>query len=187
MGLAQQQTAPPGPMQGVPAFGGMFQKKPEIAPIKESSELTETITSTLRRLRVIETRFENIHKKLQFVEQNMLEQQKKVHAEIKATSLDVLEIKRGMLELQNRVRTLAKEVQMRASKEDVEVLKRYLQFWEPIKFVTAEQVEKIVARVLKEGQPKVEVIPLKRVNHEVAAPVQEDNEESEPTLDDRAR
>lgn len=184
MGLAQQQTAPP--VQSVPAFGGMFQKKPEIAPIKESAELTETITSTLRRLRVIETRFENIHKKLQFVEQNMLEQQKKVHTEIKTTSLDVLEIKRGLLELQNRVRTLAKEVQMRASKEDVEVLKRYLQFWEPIKFVTAEQVEKIVARVLKEGRHTVEETPLKRMSNEKSMPTTPE-EDAEPTLDDRAR
>ncbi len=151
MGLAQKPDMNPSPQPQASGFGGIFTKKPETAPQAPiQNEVTESITNVIRRLRIIETRFENMHKKMQFVEQNMLEQQKKLHTEIKTTNLDVLEVKRGLLELQNRMRTLVKEVQLRASKEDVEVLKKYIQFWEPVKFVNAKQVEEMIQRALRE-------------------------------------
>jgi len=151
-------TQPPTPGAPTPAaaaekpspFGAMFTKKPE-APKSASSEMTESVSMVIRRLRVIESRFENVRKKLQFIEQNMLEANKKLQTEVKTTNLEVLELKSGMLELQSRIRMIVKEVQMRADKEDVDVLKKYLSYWEPIKFVTAEQVEQIVRRILEEG------------------------------------
>lgn len=133
-------------------FGAMFSKKAE--PVKQSAsqtELSESVSMVIRRLRVIESRFENVRKKLQFVEQNMLEANKKLQTEVKTTNMELLELKSGMLELQSRIRMIVKEVQLRADKEDVDVLKKYLSYWEPIKFVTAEQVEKIVRRILEEG------------------------------------
>ena len=153
MGLAQKPDASPVPQPGGSAFGNLFTKKQDVPtpPSAAQNDLSESITNVIRRLRIIETRFENMHKKMQFVEQNMLEQQKKLHTEIKTTTLDVLEVKRGLIELQNRMRTLVKEVQLRASREDVEVLKKYLQFWEPVKFVTAKQVESMIERALREA------------------------------------
>lgn len=106
------------------------------------------VSNAMRRLRMIENRYDNMRRKLQFLEQNMLEQHKKLNTELKTTNMDVVEIKRGFLELQNRMRMLIKEVQLRADKEDVEVIKKYLDFWEPVKFVTREQVEEILDRRL---------------------------------------
>ena len=151
MGLAQRPDPTAAQVPQPPSsLGAMFGKKEAPVPQAPTNELSESITNVIRRLRILETRFENMHKKMQFVEQNMLEQQKKLHTEIKTTTLDVLESKRGLLEIQNRMRMLVKEVQMRAAKEDVEVLKKYLQFWEPVKFVTAKQVEAMIERALRE-------------------------------------
>ena len=36
-----------------------------------------------------------------------------------------------------------------AKKDDVQVMKKYLELWEPIHFVTQEQVEKIVQDMLE--------------------------------------
>ena len=132
-------------------FGAMFTKKPEPAAATPANDLSESVSMVNRRLRVIESRFENVRKKLQFVEQNMLEANKKLQTEVKTTNMEILELKSGMLELQSRIRMIVKEVQLRADKEDVDVLKKYLSYWEPIKFVTAEQVEQIVRRILEEG------------------------------------
>lgn len=148
---AVPQANPPAPADVKPSLGGLFAKKPVAQKPEVPSELAESVSMVTRRLRVIESRFENVRKKLQFIEQNMLEQNKRLASEVKMTNMEILEMKSGMLELQERMRMIVKEVQLRADKEDVDVLKKYLSYWEPIKFVTQEQVEKIVKRILEEG------------------------------------
>ncbi|MFQ5620815.1 MAG: hypothetical protein ACE5FT_03155 [Candidatus Nanoarchaeia archaeon] len=172
MGLLKPETAPPKPDAGVPTpgappgaappagaggaagpaepgaspFGAFFSKKPVAAApaAGASKELAENVMNAARRLRMLESRNDNMRKKVQFIEQNMLENQKKLTTEIKANQMEMLEIKRGFIELQSRVRMLVKEIQLRAGKEDVDVLKKYLSFWEPIKFVTIDQIDQII-------------------------------------------
>ena len=165
--LDKQNTAPPSPGApgGTPGqgptipqsqaspLGGFFTKKSAPAPMPTGSnkELTDTVMNLARRLRMLESRNDNMRKKVQFIEQNMLENQKKLTMELKAQQLEMLEVKGGFLEMQSRVRMLVKEIQMRAAKEDVDVLKKYLSFWEPIKFVTVDQVDQIIDEKLRKS------------------------------------
>ena len=43
-----------------------------------------------------------------------------------------------------------KELELLAKKDDVEVIKKYLNYWEPMKFIQASQVEKVVKELLSE-------------------------------------
>jgi len=159
--MALAQTAPPKPNNPAPPkpadqtspFGGFFAKKSaKPAPKTQGppGELAETVSNVVRRLRIIESRYDNMRKKLQFIEQNMLEANRKLNQEIKANTLGMVEVKRGFMELQDRMRMVVKEVQLRAQKEDVDIIKKYLQYWEPIKFVTTDQVDEIIDQKLDE-------------------------------------
>ncbi|HLF55015.1 MAG TPA: hypothetical protein VI612_04815 [Candidatus Nanoarchaeia archaeon] len=133
---------PPAPAKRLPSL-------PEMAP---SSEQLNTI---MARVRVSEERYGELRKKLLLVEQNMLGNHKKAMSEIKSLQAEINEVKRTMLAVEDRIITVIKEIRLTARKEDVDVLKRYLELWDPVKFITSEQVEKIIDEKL--GRHKNEV------------------------------
>lgn len=107
---------------------------------RDDSELTLLAT----RLRVSEERYADLRRKLQLIEQNMLAHQKKSLMDAKHAQMDLLELKKTVRVMEDRIISAIKELQLTARKEDVDVLKRYVEMWDPLRFVSNEQVEKIV-------------------------------------------
>ena len=107
---------------------------------KESDELN----NLSRRLRVLEERYASIERKLQISEQNMLRNAKRADGEIKASNADITEIKQDIADIKDKITGLVRELQSAAKREELDVLKKYLSFWEPVNFVTQQQVERIV-------------------------------------------
>ncbi|HSU73090.1 MAG TPA: hypothetical protein VLJ21_04550, partial [Candidatus Binatia bacterium] len=107
-----------------------------------SAQNDMTVLNT--RLRVSEERYTDLRRKLQLIEQNMLAHQKKSQSDLKTLQGDILDMKHALREMQDRIITVIKELQLTAKKEDVDVTKRYIEMWDPVRFATTEQVEKIV-------------------------------------------
>jgi hypothetical protein len=142
-------TEAPTPAQ--PAKKGLFStKQPQAIP--DISGLTDQISALAARIRIGEERYGELRKKLLVVEQNMLSNHKKAMTEIKALQTDILDVKRTIQTVEDRIITVIKELRLTARKEDIDVMKRYLELWDPVKFVTHEQVEKIIDEKL--GKPE---------------------------------
>jgi hypothetical protein len=107
---------------------------------RDDSELTLLAT----RLRVSEERYADLRRKLQLIEQNMLAHQKKSLMDAKHGQTDLLELKKTVRVMEDRIILAIKELQLTARKEDVDVLKRYVEMWDPLRFVSNDQVERIV-------------------------------------------
>ncbi len=88
------------------------------------------------------------------MEENVLEHSKKLSSEIRLMNDDIGELKKAVSELNEKMHYLAAELQGFASKEDVQTLKKYLDYWEPLRFVTQDQVEKIVNEIIDEKKGK---------------------------------
>ena len=82
----------------------------------------------------------------------MLVHSKKANTDIKAIDSEMTEIKHSITEIEDRIITIIKELKLTAKKEDVGVMKRYVELWDPMRFVTRETVEKIVKEIL--GKPE---------------------------------
>lgn len=137
---------PPPPMPPPPAMGaqkgGLFGGKP---PAQEQpSASTEQLTILAGRLRVSEERMSEIRRKLLLIENNMLAANKKTQTDIKILQNDIMELKHTMHNIEDRIITVIKELRMMAPKEDLQVLKKYIELWDPMKFITREQVEKMM-------------------------------------------
>lgn len=111
---------------------------------------TVDITDLVRRLRMSEERQENIRKKMQMIEQNMLATQKKLATETKTLNLSLMETAAKIEDLAEKMSMLIKEIQLSAKKEDLDVVKKYLDYWSPVEFVTLGMVEKIIKEKLEE-------------------------------------
>jgi len=138
--------------KGSGLFGG---GKPHPSPEGASvSFLSQEISSLSTRLRVLEERNSNMRKKQELVEQSMLSGRKKVSEEVSLVRDEIDEIKRTLVEVENRIIMLIKELRLTAKKEDVDTMTKYIEMWEPVNFVTQNQVEKIIREILDEEKQK---------------------------------
>jgi hypothetical protein len=135
----------PPPKKGL--FGG---SKPAPAPSAELMGFNEQINGLAARIRVSEERFNEMRKKMLFIEQNMLNNHKKALGDLKTANSEIDELRHKLEEVEERVITVIKELRLTARKSDMDVMKRYIELWDPVKFVTADFAEKIAKEVVDE-------------------------------------
>lgn len=131
---------------GVPAKHGLFGDKKKLGPV---SSPPSKLNELGRGLRTLEGRYSDIQTKLQVIEQNMITSHKRLLTEIKVTNSDVREIKKEIQEVKDRILSLIQELQSFAKKEEVKVLQKYVHLWEPMNFVTRDEIEQIIAEKTK--------------------------------------
>jgi hypothetical protein len=141
------------PLPPPTAKKGFFGSKTAPGPSPEMTGLSEQLNGIAARLRVQEERFNEMRKKMLFIEQNMLANHKRALGELKSSNEEVDELRHKIAEIEDRVITVIKELRLTARKGDIDVLKRYIELWDPVKFVTAEHAEKIAREILEERAP----------------------------------
>ena len=145
--MAEQLGMPPPPPPKKEGIMGLKHKAP-VAP--DFSEVRGDINSLERRLRVLEEGVTNIRKSLQVAEHSMLTKNKTLLTEIRTLTSDMVEIKKEIFEIKEKVLLVIKDLEDTAKVNDVKVLEKYINLWNPVKFVTQEQVERIIDEKLKD-------------------------------------
>lgn len=97
-----------------------------------------------RRIKIMEEAINNLRRKILVNEQNDLNRQKKVLFDQKSALGEINEIKKDIENLKRVLREMINELKACAKKEEVEVLKKYINLWNPIKFATEETVERMI-------------------------------------------
>lgn len=113
------------------------------------SDLSSQVNNVARRLRLMEERYTSTRASVQVNEKNMLDGFKKTHSELRSFHDDIKGFKREINELKDTVKLIVSELKLLAKKEEVKVLERYINIWEPVNFVTQNEVERIVKRELE--------------------------------------
>ncbi len=124
-------------------------------PMQQNTFFQDNTTpESVRGIRTLEERYNGVVRRIQLLEQNMLNSNKKTLSEIKALNSEIADIKKQIEEVNGKIELIAKEFQTLAKKEEVDVLKKYLNLWEPVNFVTQTEVEKIVKNLIEEAGAK---------------------------------
>lgn len=133
--------------------GGLFAGKPKALPIdiqKQISSLTNMINDLGRRLRVLEEKFNNMDKKVKLNEENVLSNFKKVNTSLATFHDDINEFRQHIKIDDERTELIIKELKLSAKKEDLAVLQRYIELWDPVKFATHTEIEKVIEEKINE-------------------------------------
>ncbi|MFW5746217.1 MAG: hypothetical protein ACOCWQ_01560 [Nanoarchaeota archaeon] len=127
-----------------------FSSKQPDHPAGPSPQMTSQLSNIARRLKLIEEAVENMRKKEQLNEQNALSQFRKQNLQIKSFEEQIKDMKRAIESMKDNMQLIIEELKSTAKNQDVKVLQKYIDIWQPIQFVTAKQVERIVRDVLRE-------------------------------------
>ena len=148
---APQSTLPPPPKkhQGL-KFGHPQQQQQEMP---DTSSMNSDINALSRRLRLLEEGFTNLRRFFQVTEENMIAKNKHFSAEIKTISSDIIETRKELQETRDKLMLVIRELQTVARKEEVKVLEKYINLWNPIKFVTQNEVDQIISEILEKRNP----------------------------------
>ena len=122
---------------------GLFRKR----PVQEKQPDNEMI-EMVRRSRVLEGRYANLERRAQVLEENMIEHNRKLLASIRSLNQELVDSKKSIADLSEKMGYMAAELKDFARREEVQVMKKYLDYWQPMNFVTMNQVEKIVNEIV---------------------------------------
>jgi len=123
-------------------------KKPAGPP--PTAAPNEELATLARRLRLLEERYGRVENNLRNIEDHLNDLTRDFSRMLNKIKSTVDESNSRIDEMQDRMLVFIKELEMLSKKEDVDVIKKYIQYWDPVKFVQARQVEKIVKDVLHE-------------------------------------
>ena len=137
-------------MQPPKPHPGLFHKKGPKQP--DLSSFTEDIGNLGRRLRILEESITNIRGALQVTEQNMLGKNKMFATEIRTLTSDIGDIKTEISEIKERIVDMVNELKEAAKRDEVKVLEKYINFWNPVKFVTQNEVEALVKEIINKNK-----------------------------------
>jgi len=132
---------------------GLFHKKAPVQP--DMSVFTEDLGNLGRRLRILEESITNIRRALQVTEQNVLGKNKVFSTEIRTLTSDISDMKTVISEIKEKMLEMVTELKETAKRDEVKVLEKYIDFWNPVKFVTQNEVETLVKEIINKEKTKV--------------------------------
>jgi DNA gyrase/topoisomerase IV subunit A len=99
---------------------------------------------SLERLRLIESRYGMLRDRMIIVNQNMIEEYKKLNQEIRILDSEIKDMKKDVVIIKDALNAISREMRNFSKIEDFKVLEKYINFWNPLKFVTEEDVFRII-------------------------------------------
>ncbi|MGV8169060.1 MAG: hypothetical protein ACP5N3_03310 [Candidatus Nanoarchaeia archaeon] len=131
-----QSTAAPGAVPTPPAPTPAAARK-----TPETESLINSLAEVSSSLRILEDKYSSLRKKMQLTDQTILELQKKSFKEKKLLTEELTETKLKLQELLDDLMSIKGELKDTVKHNDLKVLDRYLDFWEPLQFVTRKEAE----------------------------------------------
>jgi hypothetical protein len=122
----------------------------------ENSEgnMQEMFFDVIGRVRALEGKYNLLRDRALMINQNMIDSIQRNNGEFVSLNDDVKQIKHDIFELKETIRHLVEELGNFSRKEDVKVLEKYINLWNPLKFVTEDDVRKIIKEEEKENKVK---------------------------------
>lgn len=138
----------PAPIPESEKKGFFGARKPE-SIAQAGVEVIAEIANLNRATKTLEDKYSNLRNKVQVMDQNMLSAAKKTSAETRALAGTLDEFRRELEDIKEKLRLIIRELKLTAKDEDVKILNNYVDAWQPMNFVTLNQVEKIVKDILE--------------------------------------
>ncbi len=98
------------------------------------------------RIRILEGKYNLTRERMLLINQNMIDHYKSINSDIKSINKEIKEIKEDLEDLKETIRSLLKESTLFARKDQLKVLEKYINMWNPLNFVTKEEVLELLEK-----------------------------------------
>jgi chromosome segregation ATPase len=126
---------------------------PELEALEK--KVSETVLDIAARVKLLEQKTDNLRGHLELIDSSLIEKHKSVISEIRDVEDGMRSLRADIDALKDVTERIATRMEALASKEEVKVLERYVELWQPLQFVTRAEVKTMVQSILKEHGIKV--------------------------------
>ncbi|MCX6711902.1 MAG: hypothetical protein NT139_02610 [Candidatus Woesearchaeota archaeon] len=119
-------------------------------PEQYETDLNYVLSDLNTRTRTLEGKYNILGERLLVVNQNMIEEYKKLIQETKTHEDDLNELRKEIENLKDILKQILKEIDSFAKKENIKVLEKYINLWNPLNFVTEQEVEDLIKKQLEQ-------------------------------------
>src|SRR3989344_4538583 len=103
----------------------------------------------------LESKVNNLLREVDVLKNDFIARANKLNKDFKALSDDLMEIRHEQEKMNQKTTLIINELKQTAGQEEVMVLKRYLEYWNPLNFVTQKDLEKAIESKLEEARKKI--------------------------------
>ena len=96
------------------------------------------------RLRLTEEKSTNLNGKIELLENNFVTSNKKRNEALRELQSDALELKREVEDMKQKLLLIIRELKLTAGKDELNMLTKYLEMWNPARFATRDEVKKMI-------------------------------------------
>ncbi|MFH1636929.1 MAG: hypothetical protein ABIB71_00725 [Candidatus Woesearchaeota archaeon] len=104
----------------------------------------QTVVEIVNRIRVLESKYTQLGERVLVINQNLIEQYKRLTKEIRGTEASIKDLKNDLNNVKNILKHLTEEASDFAKKDSLKVLEKYINLWNPLNFVTESDVKRII-------------------------------------------
>ena len=100
----------------------------------------------------LEGKLNSLMREVDLVKNDLIKKNASLSKEVKSLNSEVLELKRGQESFSSKMDLIIKELKQTAGSEEVMVIKKYIELWNPLQFVTQRDLERTVdAQLMVKG------------------------------------
>jgi predicted transcriptional regulator len=96
------------------------------------------------RTRLLESRYSTLRERVLVVNQNLIAHYKKLYQEIRHLNTEMKELRSDMFEIKEAMKNVIEDLQSCAKIENLKIGEKYINLWNPLHFVTEEEVLKLI-------------------------------------------
>ncbi len=97
-----------------------------------------------RRIRVLEERYAVLRHKSQLADHSLIRTQDHIQKTLSRLSSEIMQVRRLLIDIDDKLDRFLEQVKKAAPREDVLILKKYLEMWDPIKYLTREEAKRLL-------------------------------------------
>jgi len=102
----------------------------------------------------VESKVNNLLRELNVLKNDFIKRANQLNKDFKTLSDDLIEIRHEQEKMDQKITLIINELKQTAGAEEVATLKKYLEFWNPLNFVTQRDLEKAIESKLIEMKEK---------------------------------
>lgn len=96
------------------------------------------------RVRALESKYNLLAEHVLTINRNMIDEYKNLTEDLKTVSKQFKELKIEIEKIKTTVKSFANEFDFFAKKQDLKVLEKYINLWNPMEFITNKELDKIL-------------------------------------------
>jgi len=123
-------------------FSSSDSKKEEETEFKEKFDThSKALLDVIQRQKALESTLDLTNEKIELLDHNSIKNIKQIKVETKDLRTDILELRSEIQEIKSFNSKALKQLKITSTKDEVTKLERYIDLWNPMNFVTREELK----------------------------------------------